>query len=124
MGVEWRRLCKAIGLPVDGNRVAVALDDGRRHSVTISEASDCYRLAAIVAGPAALSGVADVPIYIWLRNRESHLIGFRIDRRGRLAAEAWVSKAGLSTEELQLYFRIVAAEADRLKFALIGRDNK
>ena len=92
--------------------------------MTVSEDSDCYRLAAIVAGPAALSGVADAPIRIWLRNRESHLVGFRIDRRGRLAAEAWVPKAGLSTEELQLYFRTIAEEADRFEFALIGRDKK
>ena len=122
MGGDWRRLCKATGLAVDGDHVAVALDDGRRHRVAVSEKSDGYRLAAIVAGPAVLSRVPDATIRIWVRNREARLVGFRIDRRGRLAAEAWVPKAGLSTEEFRLYLSAVAVEADRFEFALTGRD--
>jgi len=120
--VDWRLLCKATGLTVDGDHVAIALDDGRWHRVAVSEKSDAYRLTAIVAGRAVLSQVADAPIRIWLRNRETQLVGFSIDRRGRLKAEAWVPKAGLSAEELRLYLRTVAAEADRFKFALTGED--
>ncbi len=122
MGGDWQRFCRSAGLTVDGNQVAVALDDGRRHSVAVSEDSDGYRLVAIVARPAVLSRMVDAPIRIWRRNREAQLVGFRFDRRGRLAAEAWVPKPGLSSEEFQLYLRSVAAEADRFEFVLTGRD--
>lgn len=122
MGGDWQRFCTGAGLTVDGDQVVVSLDDGRRHTVAISEHSDGYRLAAIVARPAVLSRVVDAPIRIGRRNRESHLVGFRIDRKGRLAAEAWVPKPGLTSEEFQLYLRSVAAEADRFEFVLTGRD--
>jgi len=122
VGGDWQRFCTGAGLTVDGDQVAVSLDDGRRHTVAISEHSDGYRLAAIVARAAVLSRVVDAPIRIWRWNRETHLVGFRIDRRRRLAAEAWVPKPGLSSEEFQLYLRSVAAEADRFEFVLTGRD--
>jgi len=122
VGGDWRRLCKAAGLTVEGDHVAVAVDDRRRHRVSITEDSSGYRLEAIVARRAVVSRVADAPIRVWLRNREVQLVGFRIDRRGRLAAEALVPKVGLSAEEFRLYVVTVAVEADRFEFALTGRD--
>ena len=122
MDGDWRGLGKAAGLTVEGIHVAVALNDRRQHRVTITEDSSGYRLEAIVAGRAVVSRVADAPIRVWLRNREVQLVGFRIDRRGRIAAEAWVPKAGLSAEEFGLHVRTVAVEADRFEFALTGRD--
>jgi hypothetical protein len=38
--------------------------------------------------------------------------------------EALVPKAGLSTQEFQLYVRTVAVEADRFEFVLTGRDRE
>ena len=122
MGGNWQRFCRGAGLTVDGDQVAVALDDGRSHSVAVSEDTDGYRLSAIVARPSVLSRVEDAPIRIWRRNREVHLVGFRIDSRGRLVAEAWVPKSGLDSEEFRLYLRDVAAEADRFEFVLTGQD--
>jgi len=52
------------------------------------------------------------------------LMGFRIDRRGRLVGEAWVPKAGLTGEEFQLYVRHLAVEADRFEYGLTGRDSE
>jgi hypothetical protein len=82
VGVDWHLLCKAAGLTVDGDHVSIALDDGRRHRVAVSEQSDAYRLTAIVAGRAVLSQVADAPIRIWLRNRETRIV---VDRRAARA---------------------------------------
>lgn len=121
MNGDWRRLCKVADLVVDGDNVAVALDDGRRYRVAVSEDPDGYRLTAMVTGPSVLSQVADATTRIWLRNRETAVVGFRIDRRGRLLADAWVPKAGLTTEEFRLYLRTIAAEADRFEFTLTGR---
>ena len=59
---------------------------------------------------------------IWKRNRATQLVGFRIDDRSRLVAEAWVLKIGVTPEEFQLYVRTVAKESDRFEFLLTGRD--
>ena len=37
MDGDWRRLCKVADLVVDGDSVAVALDDGRQCRVGVSE---------------------------------------------------------------------------------------
>lgn len=51
-----------------------------------------------------------------------HLIGFRVDRAGRLIAESTAPLAGLMTEELKLYLRLTAGTADRMELALTGKD--
>ena len=66
----------------------------------------------------------DLPIQVWLRNRATALVGFRIDSRGRLVGEALVPKAGLTAEEFQIYVRAVAVQCDRLEYLLTGRDQE
>jgi len=60
----------------------------------------------------------------WSLNRTSHLVGFRVDRGGRLVAESTAPTAGLTTEELKFYLRLTAATADRMELALTGRDGQ
>jgi hypothetical protein len=104
------------------NDVLVDLQDGRRHRVTVDDMDDSYRLTAVVAGAAVAGGIGDLPIRTWQRNRGTELVGFRIDKRGRLIGESWVPKAGLSAAEFQLYIHTVAAECDRYEFELTGKD--
>lgn len=59
---------------------------------------------------------------LWRHNRAAQLVSFRIDTRGRVYAEGWIPKAGLTAQEFQLVLRRVAAESDRLEFLLTGRD--
>jgi hypothetical protein len=124
VGVSWSGLCEANDLTVEAHQLIVALGDGRKHRVVVSEEVDGYRLVALVARLAVLASIPDAPIRSWLRNRETQLVGFRIDRRGRLQAEAWVPKTGLTAEEFQLYARTLATEADRFEFALTGKDSE
>ena len=62
------------------------------------------------------------PLRPWRYNRAAQLVNFRIDTRGRVCAEGWVPKAGLTAEEFQLVLRRVADESDRFEFMLTGKD--
>ena len=83
---------------------------------------DDYLISAFVVRQAVVSSIMELPLQAWIRNRATQLVGFRVDRQGRLRAEAWVPKAGLTAEEFQLYVRRVAAESDRFEYLLTGRD--
>lgn len=121
MGADWARLCRTRDIVVDGDHVTVLLGDERRHRVAVVEQESHLELTAVVDRH-ALAEVPNAPLLAWRRNRESGLVGFRIDSRGRLLAGSWVPKAGLTAEELHHYLRTTAVEADRFEFALTGRD--
>lgn len=124
MVAEWIKLCRSADLSVDGDAVDVRFAEGRHHRVSVRDAGATYELQSIVARPAALREVEDVPLLAWQRNRASHLYGFRIDQRGRLVGEAWVPKIGLTAEEFQIYVRRLAAECDRFEYLLTGADEE
>ena len=109
MAAEWRRLCRSRQFSVSVNDVLVDLHGGRRHRVTIDDMGDAYRLSGVVARAGMAEGVKGLPIRTWERNRGTELVGFRLDKRGRLIGESWVPKAGLSAAEFQLYLSTVAA---------------
>ncbi len=115
-------LCKNDGLILSGNKIAVRFGSGRGHVVFVDETPDHYLLRAVAARRAVLETLERPEIWAWRRNRTSMLVGFRVDDRGRLLAESWVPKAGLSRDEFQTYVWTLAAEADRVEFLLSGRD--
>jgi len=122
MAAEWSRLCKAKDLTVDGAHIDVGFGDGRRHRVTVTELEDAYLLSGVVARRSAVTDSSGLMPQVWLRNRATALVGFRIDQRGRLVGEAWVPKPEITADEFQLYVRTVAAECDRFEYVLTGRD--
>ena len=123
MRAEWTKLCRSVGLKVEGDAIQVELARGRRHSVTVRDAGATYELHAIVARSAALAAVGGGSLLTWRNNRNSQLMGFRIDQRERLIGEAWVPKGGLTAEEFGFYVRKLAAECDRLEYLLTGADS-
>lgn len=124
MGTEWSALCKAPRIELDGDEATVGFENGRFHRVTVRETDDAFEFHAVVARASAVKEIADLALRIWRQNRAAHLVGFRIDSRGRVCAEGWVPKAGLTALEFQLVLRHVAAESDRLEFLLTGRDDE
>ena len=124
MADSWVQFSRAKDFTIDGTHINVSFSDERRHRVTIEDRDDDFLISAIVVRQAVVNSIPDLPIQIWIRNRATQLVGFRIDRSGRLRAEAWVPKPGLTAEEFQLYVRRVAAEADRFEYLLTGRDNE
>ena len=124
MAAEWTKLCRAKGLSIDGEAIDVELAEERRHRVQVRDGGSTYELLSIVAQPRALESVEDPPLLAWRRNRGSQLVGFRIDRYGRLVGEAWVPKVGLTADEFQTYVRRLAAECDRFEYQLTGKDTE
>ena len=122
MSSSWRSLCAGPRIQFEGEDVLVSFENGRKHRVRLRETDATIEVHAIVARAAWVRDVADLPLRVWLHNRAAQLVSFRIDTRGRLYAEGWVPKAGLTAEELQHVVHRVAAESDRLEFILTGKD--
>lgn len=122
MGAEWPRLCRARDLSVEEPWVKVDLGDDRSHRVRVEDCGEKFLLSAVVVRQAVVTNGATLPLAAWKRNRATMLVGFRLDHRGRLVAEAWVPRLGLSPAEFQLYVRTVAVESDRFEYALTGRN--
>lgn len=102
----------------------VTLGDGRRHRVGIREDGEHLLLFATVLRPSAAREIKNLAMRAWLRNREIQLIGFRIDTKERLIAEAIILKEGITKAEFHLYLDTLAIEADRFEYALTGEDRE
>ena len=127
MPVEWRRLSRDAGWSVSTNgEITVVLGAGRQHRVFVdpSTGTDLIRLWAVAGQRSDLNTLADPPhVTAWKRNRQSDLVGFKIDPRGKLIGEAWVPTAGLNAEEWAFWVRTVAQVCDRIEYLLTGTDN-
>jgi hypothetical protein len=121
--VDWTKFARASDVSVRDGAASVALGE-RSHRVAVLDEEDSFRLVAVVASQSAVARMSDPVLFTWQRNRSSRLVGFRIDRRGRMVGEAWVPKPGLTAAEFQLYLRAVAAESDRLEQLVTGKDGE
>jgi hypothetical protein len=121
MKTDWARLC-AGEFKINGTQIEIEFADGRKHRVEVTDAGEVYALKAIVAQRTVVQANPDLPLKIWQRNRSTQLVGFQVDNRSRLMAEAWIPKAGLTAAEFQCYVLAVARESDRLEFMLTGQD--
>ena len=120
---DWKQFCGgAEHLSLDGESAVVVVSGERRQRIEIRETPDTYEFASVVVRPSVVESVPDVPLRAWRRNRAMQLVGFRVDRRGRLVGEGWVPKAGLSREEFLSSVRRCAAECDLFEFQLTGKD--
>lgn len=122
MEIDWRTLCRAPWVKLEGDDVVVQFENGRSHRVRVRETSELFELHAVVAKRKAGEHVTELADRIWRLNRAAQLVSFRLDGQGRVRGEGWVAKAGVTAEEFQLVLRRVAAESDRVEFLLTGRD--
>ena len=122
---DWQAFVyEASDVTVNGASLEVALGDGRRQRVTVREASSTFELSSVVVRADRLSEIEDAALRAWRRNRTTHLVGFKIDQRGRLVATAWVAKAGVSGDEFVSHVRRLAREADLFESQLTGVDRE
>ena len=125
---DWRKLVsrRDSDIRVDAIRpsITVEIKNGRRHRVRVDEIEDGYVLEAVIAGPAETARLHDPYIAAWQRNRSSRVVGYRIDRRGRLVAHAWSPRNGLTAEMFLLLVRTLAREADRHELLITGLDRR
>ncbi len=122
MPIDQRALLSGPGLELAGDEIIVSFENARKHRVRLRETDDAIEIHAVVARAAAIKDLSDLPLRVWRHNRAVQLVSFRIDHYGRVYAEGWLPKAGLTSEELRLMVRRVAAESDRFEFLITGRD--
>jgi hypothetical protein len=124
VSVDWRELSKVAGFEVEGDRVRISV--GARWQVVRVETDEGgVRLWSTVARARQVDELRpDIINRIGEQNRLSELMGFRIDRRGRLIGEAWVPAAGLKADEWDFYVGTLAEACDRLEFVLTGKDRE
>jgi hypothetical protein len=122
---DWREFCRKRGdLTVDGDSVVVTFENQRHHRLDVRDSNQTYILTGIVARQALFAEVPNAALRAWKRNRSTQLVGFRVDRKGRLVGEAWVPKAGLKRDEFLLYLNRVATECDLFEYHLTGKDRE
>ncbi|MBA2539979.1 MAG: hypothetical protein H0V17_10120 [Deltaproteobacteria bacterium] len=122
MAAEWRRLVRGKEFEVEGDEVIVDVGLERSHRVRVTAEIDGLHLEAIVARSAVIIAAPELGRLAWERNRGGSIVGFRLDRKGRLIGEAWVPSIGLERGELELILNHVAAECDRFEHLLTGKD--
>jgi hypothetical protein len=85
-----------------------------------------FTLGGAQVGAGAIVGLAgcydDPHRWAWRRNRVSNLVGFRVDVKERLLAEAVAPLIGLTQEEFVVYLMAVGSEADRMELVLTAQD--
>jgi len=122
---DWRAWCRpARDIEVDRESPIVTLDSGRKQRVEVKLTAETYELESVVARVALVASVTEVEYRAWWRNRSSQMVGFGFDAKGRLVAEAWIPRAGVTGDELQACLRHVAAEADLFEYQLTGADRE
>ena len=125
MASDWREFCRKRGdLTVDGDSVVVTFENQRHQRLDVRDSDQTYIVTGIVARQALFAEVPDAALRAWKRNRSTQLVGFRVDRKGRLVGEAWVPKAGLERDEFLLYVMRVATECDLFEYQLTGKDRE
>lgn len=122
MPTDWTRLAKGKHATIEGDEVVVDLAGARKHRVKVYDEGHQLRLRGIVATPSRIGDLDHETRRAWEHNRTDSLVGFRIDRRGRLVGECLVSTAGITADEFAFCLRTVAAECDRYEYLLTGKD--
>src|SRR5262249_31673409 len=122
MVADWKTYCRTKEFDIDGDVILVDLPGSRMHRVSVHDETEMYRLTCIIARAATVAEIDSLPLRVWERNRGTQLVAFKIDARGRLIGEAWVSKAGLTSSEFTTYVHAIAAQCDRFEYQLTGSD--
>lgn len=123
MAADWLLFCKDNRCSIEDNgAIRVEFDDGRTHRVYVTQTPDAWELKAVVASARFASSIEDLVLKSWVKNRVSDLVGYRLERGGRLVADAWVPRAGTTAETFMFQVLMLAREADRFEFNLTGAD--
>lgn len=126
MSAEWRVAARKGGWEVNGAEIVVAFSAGRQQRVMVDESKlpKAIRLWSVILGPSATSEVGEGhPLeYAWERNRLSDLVGFTVDKKGRLVGESWIAMDGMTSEVFSLHLEELARVCDWHELRLTGTD--
>lgn len=125
MSADWRALSRRSGLKPVGTELRVKLHGERGQVVNVEEVdSESLRLWSITAKPGAVNQLREPKLAAWNRNRLTELVGFYVDRRGRMVGESWIPIAGLTPSEWKFAVYNLARTCDRFEYLLTGRDEE
>lgn len=127
MSSDWRAFSQKAGFYIEDHTIVVELAEGRRQKVYVEDNKEnrYLRIWSIAAGISALSASKESPeFFAWRRNHLSDLVGYKIDRKGRLIGETWVPTAGLNAQEWAVYVKALAQSCDRIEYLLTGKDQQ
>lgn len=128
MPADWKAIARAAGFRVaNDDSITISLEGGstQRINLELDEGTDILYAKAVIAGPRTAeiaAGDETVWDYAWTRNRLSDLLGFTIDRHGRLIGETWIPLIQLSSDEFRIYVNELARVSDWHEFRLTGKD--
>lgn len=109
---------------MDKDGVEVEFSNGRRQKVFAERKGDHYIFTSIVLGRSEVDerGEEELLPLIWAKNRETAVVSFYIDKRGRLAGRIEQLVESLDPEELEFYLLSLARECDVFEHSLGGVD--
>jgi len=99
--------------------------DGRQQRVFIDQKSKYYKIWSIVLHRSKVEGYGEVNLiqYVWNKNRQTDVVDFYIDKKGRMVGSILQLAETIDYDELVFYIHILAKESDRLEFLLSGKDS-
>jgi hypothetical protein len=121
LSADWKALTREAGLRPDGASIRVPCGSDRFHVVNVADDEPhAIRIwSRVVTGGNAPDGAA---LQAWKMNRFRELVGFKEEERGRIIGEAWIPRAGLTSDEWRVHVLTLARACDRLEYLWTGRD--
>jgi hypothetical protein len=106
------------------NEVTVKFRSGRRQSIAAQRRRDHYVMTSVVLSESHVRNIGRAQLLpdLWERNRETAVVAFDLDRRGRLVGRIEQLADTLDRLELAFYIELLARECDRFEHVLSGLD--
>lgn len=104
--------------------LVVSFAGGRKQAITVKRLASRYRLTSNVLHKARVEQLGRLNILktLWTRNRLSNLVGFKLDRSGKVVGYIEHLADTLDPSDLAYSIEVLARECDRLEFILSGVD--
>lgn len=119
-----RELATDLSWKATGAELTIKFINGRKQRINIERRNSRYLLTSVVLGRVRVEEIGRARLLprLWQYNRETNVVAFDVDKRGRLIG--WVEQVAetLDPEELSIYIQWLARQCDRLEYILSGLD--
>jgi hypothetical protein len=111
-------------ISLESDRLNVSFTGGRKQQIVVKRRRASYTLTSNVLQRAKVEelGRSNILRAIWTRNRSSRLVGFRLDKSGKVVGYIEHQAESLDPSDLAYCIEVLARECDRLEFVLSGED--
>ena len=102
----------------------IIFPDNRKQRINILQQGKYFTFRSVVLGKAKVNQYYEdwLLSYIWQENKETPLVSYQIDKKGRLTGRITQLTETLDKEELLFYIEVLAKECDRMEYLLTGKD--